>query len=225
MEPGRSMNVFSILLTFALVDVCIGAENKTASTPRAKEPSCQGKTLGEWIALTKDTNEKVRKDAAWALGYIGPDAKPAIPAVTELLTDKNNDVRWMAAYALGRIGPDPKTAVPVLTELLKDRSEWVRLSAAQSLGNIGPAAIPAVLPFLTKISRGVGLDLLLPDRGGDIIDKHPGLILKLLDTVLPDEVADWPYGVGDVLEKIVAADATLLSDTRLQRLKRKWGAR
>ena len=94
-----------------------------------------------------------------------------------------------------------------------------------SNSEVFPKLVDVVLPFLTKIIRGVGLDLLPPDKGGDIIDKHSERLLTLLHAVLPDEVSDWPYGVEDVLEKIGAADGTLLSDTRLQRLKRKWGAR
>ena len=35
----------------------------------------------------------------------------------------------------------------------------------------------------------------------------------------------WPYDIGDVLEKIGAADSDLLSDPRLQELNRKWSTR
>ena len=59
-------------------------------------------------------------DAVVALGKIGPEAKDAVPALTELLNDKNENVRSAAAIALGGIGPAAKSAVPALTKLLKD---------------------------------------------------------------------------------------------------------
>ena len=46
------MKSLSFLLAVAFVGVCLGAG--PASTPQAKEPSYEGKTLGEWIALAKD---------------------------------------------------------------------------------------------------------------------------------------------------------------------------
>ena len=47
-------------------------------------------------------------DAVVALGKIGPEAKDAVPALTELLNDKNENVRSAAAIALGGIGPAAK---------------------------------------------------------------------------------------------------------------------
>jgi hypothetical protein len=87
-----------------------------------------------------------------------------------------------------------------------------------------PELVDFVLPFLTKITRGVGL-LHLRSEASDIFDKHAKRLLTLLHAVLPDDVSSWPYGIGDVLEKIGTTDSELLSDTRLQELKRKWNAR
>ena len=85
--------------------------------------------------------------------------------------------------------------------------------------------VDAVLPLLTKIARGVGLHLHLRDEASDIINKHPERLLKLLHAVLSDDVSGWPYGIGDVIDKIGEADSALLSDARLRELKRKWNAR
>ena len=52
------MKTLSFLLAVAFAGVCLGAE--TAPTPQAKEPTYEGKTLGEWMALTKDKDAKVR---------------------------------------------------------------------------------------------------------------------------------------------------------------------
>lgn len=52
--------------------------------------------------------------AAVALGRIGPEAKPAVPHLIELLNDRDGEVRGAAAEALGRIGP---SALPAATKL------------------------------------------------------------------------------------------------------------
>ncbi len=88
-----------------------------------------------------------------------------------------------------------------------------------------PELVDVVLPFLTKSARGVALHLHLPDEASDIIKKHAKCLLTLLHVGLPDDGSDWPYGMGDVLEKIGAADSGLRSDTRLRELNRKWTAR
>ena len=129
------MRTFSLLLVFVLVGVCIGVE--PASTQQGKEPTYRGKTLGEWIALTKDKDKDVRNDAVWALRHFGPKAKIAAPALTELLKDKNGQVRSTAALALMEIIPEAKTVIiPVLTELLKEKDVDVRSVAAEALGRI-----------------------------------------------------------------------------------------
>ena len=118
------MKVFSMLLAFALVGICLGAEPKPAPTSQGKEPIYAGKTLGEWIARTKDKDKLVRRAAAVALGNIGP---AGVPALAELLKDKDWSVRVFVAPALGQIGPEAKTAIPALAELLKNENEVVRL--------------------------------------------------------------------------------------------------
>ncbi|MGO8749635.1 MAG: HEAT repeat domain-containing protein [Thermoguttaceae bacterium] len=81
------MRLLSSLLAVALVGACFRAE-----TPQRKEPTFEGKTLSEWIARTKSKDRLVRSDAAMALGNIGPEARNAVPALTELLKDKDEVV-------------------------------------------------------------------------------------------------------------------------------------
>ena len=86
-----------------------------------------------------------------------------------------------------------------------------------------PKLAEVVLPLLTKIDQGHGL--YFHDEVSEIIDKHSELFLSMLYAVLPDEVSNWPYGIGDVLEKIGDANSNSRSDTRFRELKRKWSAR
>jgi hypothetical protein len=62
---------------------------------------------------------EVRAAAAVVLGQVGPEAKAAVPALTDALKDRDSLVRSMAADALDRIGPDAKPAVPTLVAMLR----------------------------------------------------------------------------------------------------------
>ena len=115
-----------------------------SSTQQGKETSYHGKTVSEWIALTRDNDNEVRMSAAVTLGRIGPDANIAIPALITLLKDKEDYVRCEAAGALGKMGPDARIATAALTESLADQFMWVRSRSARALGNIGPEAKTAI---------------------------------------------------------------------------------
>jgi hypothetical protein len=55
------------------------------------------------ISLLKDDEWEMRRGAAWILGKLGPEAKDAVPALTEALSDSNPAVRTKAAEALKKI--------------------------------------------------------------------------------------------------------------------------
>ena len=140
-----NVRLLSSFLTLALVGICIGADQKPVS-PRQSQS----------IARTKDKDQLVRQAAGKTQGNIDPEAKAAIPALTELLKDKDGNVRWAATWALGNIGPKAKTAVPALTELLHETDWSVRWAAAESLGNIGPEATSAI-PAPYGLTQGTGI--------------------------------------------------------------------
>ena len=104
------MRLHSLILTLTLAAVCVGAE--PAPTPRANEPTYEGKIIGEWKALTRDKNANIRAQATEALGN-SLEAKAAVPALAEMLKDRDWKVRRTAIEALGKIGPEAKAAVPV----------------------------------------------------------------------------------------------------------------
>jgi serine/threonine-protein kinase len=90
--------------------------------------------------------------AAEALGNLGAEARPAVPALTGVLRDRSPDVRWRAAEALGKIGADAASSVPSVAALLDDTDDLVRGEAAKALGRFGSAAGTAV-PALSGALR------------------------------------------------------------------------
>lgn len=98
-----------------------------------------------------DSTVRVRLAAMDALGMMGPDAAPAIPALIQNLGHSNPFVRWSAARVLGGLAPrEPATVVPALAHLVNCQEDIsVRLAVFHALGAYGPAAIEAV-PVLGK---------------------------------------------------------------------------
>lgn len=73
---------------------------------------------------------------AYGLIALGPDAKPAVPALMGLLTDKDAQVRYPAVFALRCLGPAASDALPSLITCLKDPEFIVRDEAVLALGTI-----------------------------------------------------------------------------------------
>jgi HEAT repeat protein len=104
------------------------------------------------VEALKDKDKGVRKAAAFALGLIGQEAKPAVSALIEALKDENDSVRSYAAEALGRIGSEAKTAVLALVEALKDENKNVRVRSVEALGIIGADSKVAVAALTETLS-------------------------------------------------------------------------
>ena len=131
------------------------------------------------------------------LWYLGPDARPAVPALVEAM--KENDakdetgheqpprlrVSIAAADSLCRIGPYAKEAIPALLELVSSGEDiilqCVALNALGSIGDQDARVVPTLLGAL-KVPRlrgaaAEGLGRLGPRRAKEIV---PAL-LKALD--------------------------------------------
>jgi HEAT repeat protein len=98
------------------------------------------RALSECVRLLVHEEWGVRLRAAEALGNMGADAAPAVPALIATLPDETPSVRSGVAFALGHIGPAAADAVPALVELLQDENREVRSMASVALGRIGPPA-------------------------------------------------------------------------------------
>ncbi|OAI48642.1 hypothetical protein AYO44_06680 [Planctomycetaceae bacterium SCGC AG-212-F19] len=60
------------------------------------------------VAALKDDDAQLRWRAAWTLGGMKVDAKPAVAALKVATADENENVRRWATWALGQIGSDSK---------------------------------------------------------------------------------------------------------------------
>ena len=77
---------------------------------------------------------------AYTLGLIGPEAKVAVPVLTQVAGDRRlrNNTRLFAVQALGQIGPSAQSAVPVLVSCLKDDHKRLRRECGRydDIGNV-----------------------------------------------------------------------------------------
>jgi HEAT repeat protein len=78
----------------------------------------------------------VRLDALRTLRSLGADARPAIPALRELLSDPVAKVRLLAAEVLGQLGPLARDAVNDLRTSVADPDADVRHAAGEALLSI-----------------------------------------------------------------------------------------
>lgn len=66
--------------------------------------------------VAHDASGEVRRNAAFSLARLGPQAEAAIPALTKGLMDQNHYVRGYSVHALSRIG-SPAAAQAALKHL------------------------------------------------------------------------------------------------------------
>src|SRR5262249_13938650 len=86
--------------------------------------------------------------AVWALGQLGPPARPAAAAVRGLLEDADPTVRTLAACALWQIEQDAGPVVAVLASTLPRCQPEQAYALSSALWEMGDPAAPAVLEAL-----------------------------------------------------------------------------
>jgi HEAT repeat protein len=108
-------------------------------------------TLTEILKDSEATPE-VRRFALDTLAEIGPNAKPALPQITEALTHESPAVRLSAARAVWQVDRKAPIATDTVLAIVEDPASPVELrrQAIDTLADIGPAARKAS-PALTKL--------------------------------------------------------------------------
>jgi HEAT repeat protein len=124
-----------------------------AAAANLREPRTPTGTAAEIGKALSDADPLIRDLAAIALRDKGPEALPALPALTSALSDSDPNVRLMAANAIAAIGKQAASAVSALIAAASVEGEELQVlrSYVTALGAIGkPAAEPA-LPLLKKL--------------------------------------------------------------------------
>ena len=95
------------------------------------------------LTLNSDQPKAMRRSAAYALGFLGPNAKEAVPDLIRALEAKTEKdeasclrLKVACAWALGEIGSDAKAAISVLTTLYTDVAPALRATAMASLRKV-----------------------------------------------------------------------------------------
>jgi len=120
-----------------------------------KKQMAELKAIPNLLNALQDNYWFTRKQAAIALGDLGPQAEEAIPTLIRALDDTNYEVRREAANAMEKIGSSSNELIPVLilTNRLESKSWSEALQAAKEIGDIGPKAkdaIPALVMILNN---------------------------------------------------------------------------
>ena len=119
----------------------------------------------------KNSDGRVRMDAADQLEACGPTAAEAIPQLIATLNDEFESAAINASYALAAIG---KSAIPALIQTLRGESERASLNAAYALSAMGAEAVPALLDSSSSSSPAVRSAVCfalgeIRDTDGDVI--------------------------------------------------------
>ncbi len=104
------------------------------------------------IKLLNDTEARVRRRAALAIGRVG--LSEGVEPLTKLLDDGDIEVRQMAAFGLGLIGD--RAARPALLASLKDPQPVLQGRAAEALGQIGDRADGEAIGAMVQVHIKAG---------------------------------------------------------------------
>ncbi len=114
--------------TIALIGACLLVG--TSAGQESVRVRVAGRTLVQWAADLKSTEETIRLRAAKSVGLFG---KPAANMYVEMLADRDESVRYWAASHLGDLGQLKKPWRDALLQHQSDQSMGVRLAVAYAL--------------------------------------------------------------------------------------------
>jgi HEAT repeat protein len=152
------------------------------------------KRVAGFVARLRDTDPKARACAARQLGYLGAEARDALPVlVRRLREDGHRGVGVNLSTALWEIGPDKRAKVEEWLESARAEDAEVRLYAAFALGYYKPhpAHQKKVVAALAAATRDKESDVRwmavrgLMRLGPSAADAVPDLLAVLLDEKSP----------------------------------------
>ena len=90
---------------------------------KAEPTLAGGKPVGHWVQALQSPDARLRKQAAFKLGNVGPADPTALPALIGALKDRDAGVRREAILAVLKCGPTARDAIPALTDIQKNASD------------------------------------------------------------------------------------------------------
>jgi HEAT repeat protein len=104
------------------------------------------------VAVFPDQYEDVRREAAVAIGRIGPAAKSAVKPLGKLLNDRMFPVRGAAAWACGRLGKHAEMHIDKLISMMHGERDIATtvVYAIRELGPVHENVMPNVVDRLEK---------------------------------------------------------------------------
>jgi HEAT repeat protein len=161
----------------ALSDADPGVRGDAAAAIAAIGPAAAAAVPHLSKMLADDAAQAAKYPALFALGRIGPAAKPVVEQVRSLAKSPDEVLATLAMWATLKINPEDRSlleqAIPALRKAARAEQEIVRMEAILALGDIGPAADSAI-PILELISeedsskpvRAAAVNALLKIKGG-----------------------------------------------------------
>lgn len=104
------------------------------------------------VEVLEDTEWEVRREAAAALGKLGPDGKVGVPKLFHMLA--SDEDRDFARGALRDIDAAPVEAVPLFMAALDSEDRTEAFYAIFLLGKVGPAAAEALPKLEEQLNQG-----------------------------------------------------------------------
>jgi HEAT repeat protein len=109
---------------------------------KEKKPGWDGHSFSHLIADLGNDDFQNRINNIYRIGYIGPQAKSAVPGLVDELSIES--MRESVLHSLIDIGPEAEDAIPALLKAIEEYAPACRWLAAEALANIGEAAVPAL---------------------------------------------------------------------------------
>ena len=152
--PAAKPAVADMIKSLADADPAVRGDAAAAIAAIGPDAAAAVPSLAKMLA--DDGAQSAKYPAAYALGCIGPAAKPAVAQLRALAASPDEVLATVALWSALKIEPGDKSlfdlAIPALRKAARAEREVVRMEAVVALGEIGPEAASAI-PILELVSE------------------------------------------------------------------------
>lgn len=200
----------------------LGLAHQASFTRRQHAESLAAMLLAGWRGKREGTDDRFVSDDEMRSILLDVDDEFRTQVVWQLdRWTREDDSDWSdeTLSLLRSVGPRQMGAKsPLISARLCE--------LAFSQGKKFPAFVDAILPLVVPMDQDLGSSFpILRRQGENVVDEHPEEALSLLSAVLAEDVRKWPYGSGEIVERLAKVAPALKTDIRLVRLQRRWAGR